>query len=264
VSGTMDIEQYDHFIIEIHGNVALVYINRPEKMNSMTVAFWPQLQGLLGTLSGDGDIRVVVITGRGDRAFSAGGDIGGFGEMTTLAERRSYMTMCMGTFAAVENCRLPVIAAVNGWAFGGGCELTLACDIALAAESATFAMPETSVGLVPGFGVQRAPSVIGRQWTKYLVFAGERIDAETAHRLGMVQRVVPDAELLEYALRLGAEIAEQAPLAVEVAKRIINRDIHHSQHGYSIDAVSLLYSTADAAEGVRAFSERRRPRFEGR
>jgi enoyl-CoA hydratase len=255
---------FDHFDTELLGPVALLRINRPEKLNALTDTFWPQLRALLDALSRADDTRVIVITGRGDRSFSTGGDIVSFGELGTPAARREFMAECLKTFAAVEECPLPVIAAVNGWALGGGCELTFACDIVLAAESAVFGMPEAAVGLVPGFGVLRAPSVIGRQWTKFMVLAGEQISAQRAYELGMVQRVVPDSDLLPAALELGERIAAQAPLAVEVGKRIVNRGVDRGETGYAAEALAMLYGTRDAAEGMQAFAERRVPRFEGR
>jgi enoyl-CoA hydratase len=255
--------RFDHFDTELRGPVALLQINRPGKLNSFAGTFWPQLRGLLGTLIGDKSIRAVVITGSGDRSFSTGGDIVSFAELDTPVARQEFLTECLKTFAAVEECPLPVIAAVNGWALGGGCELTFACDIVLAGESATFGMPEAAVGLVPGFGVLRAPSIIGRQNTKLMVLAGERITAQRAYELGMVQRVLPDEDLLPAALALGERIASHAPLALEVGKRMVNRGIDREEVRHSIEAVTMLYSTRDAAEGIRAFAERREPHFEG-
>jgi enoyl-CoA hydratase len=255
---------FDHFDMQRHGPVTLLRINRPDKLNSMAERFWPQLRGLLDVLSGDGETRAVVITGTGDRSFSVGGDIVSFGALDTPAARRKFMTECLETFAAIEDCPVPVIAAVNGWALGGGCELTFACDIVLAAESAVFGMPESAVGLVPGFGVLRAPSVIGRQWTKLMVLAGERLTAQQAREIGMVQRVLPDAELIPAALELGGRIAAQAPLAVGAGKRMVNRGIDRGEIGYSAEALTVLFSTRDAAEGIAAFGEGRTPRFEGR
>jgi enoyl-CoA hydratase len=256
--------EFDHFDTQLHGPVALLRIDRPGKLNSLADTFWPQLRGLLETIAAFDAIRAIVITGSGDRSFSAGGDIASFGELDAAAARRAFVADCLKTFAAVEECPLPIIAAVNGWALGGGCELTFACDIVLAAESAVFGMPEASVGLVPGFGVLRAPSVIGRQNTKLMVLAGERISAQRAYELGMVQRVLPDAELVPAALEIGQRIAAQAPLALQVGKRMINRGIDRGEAGYSVEAVAMLYSTRDAAEGIQAFVDRREPRFEGR
>ncbi len=239
--------RFDHFETERHGPVALLRINRPGKANALTAAFWPQLRGLLEAAAGQ-----------------PGGDIEAFAELDGAAARRDFVADCLRTFAAIEECRLPVIAAVNGLALGGGCELALACDMVLAAEHAAFGLPEASVGLVPGFGVLRAPSVLGRHTAKFMVLAGERISAQRACELGLVQQVLPAAELVPAALRLGAKIAERAPLAVEVGKRMVNRGVERGEAGYGVEAVTMLYATRDAAEGIRAFTERREPRFEGR
>jgi enoyl-CoA hydratase len=255
--------QFDHFEVRRHGPVTVAQISRPAKLNTLTTAFWPQLRGLLDTVARDSVTRALVITGQGDRAFSAGGDIVSFARLGTPAARREFMNEYLTAFAAVEECPLPVIAAVNGWALGGGCELVFACDIVLAAESAVFGLPEASVGLLPGFGVLRGPSVIGRQWAKLMVLAGERIGAEQARELGMVQKVVPDDALLPAALEVAGRIAAQAPLAVAVGKRMINRGVDRGDTGYSVEALSMLYATQDAAEGIAAFIQRREPRFEG-
>jgi len=256
--------RFDHFETELHGPVALLRISRPGKANALTAAFWPQLRGLLDAAAERTAIRAVVLTGSGDRSFSTGGDIEAFAGLGSAAARRDFVADCLRTFAAIEECRVPVIAAVNGWALGGGCELALACDIVLAAEHASFGLPEASVGLVPGFGVLRAPEILGRHTAKLLVLAGERITAARACELGLVQQVVPGEDLVPAALRLGARIAARAPLAVEVGKRMINRGIDRGAAGYGVEAVAMLYATRDADEGIRAFAERREPRFEGR
>jgi enoyl-CoA hydratase len=254
----------DHFQAELHGPVALLRINRPSKANALTAVFWPQLRALLDALAARDTVRAVVLTGAGDRAFSAGGDIVAFAELDSPTARRRFVDDCLRTFTAVEECRLPVIAAVNGLALGGGCELALACDIVLAAEHASFGMPEASVGLVPGFGVLRAPAVLGRHTAKLMVLASERISAQRAYELGMVQQVHTAAGLLPAALALGERVAAQAPLAVEVGKRIVNRGVDRGETGYGVEAVAMLYATQDADEGIAAFTQRREPRFEGR
>jgi enoyl-CoA hydratase len=253
-----------HFETELHGTVALLRISRPGKLNALTAAFWPQLRALLDAAAEHPAVRAVVLTGSGDRSFSTGGDIVGFAELDSAAARRDFLDSCLRTFTAIEECRLPVIAAVNGWALGGGCELALACDIVLAAEHATFGLPEASVGLVPGFGILRAPAVVGRQAAKLMVLAGERLSAQRAYELGLVQQVLPAGELVPAALRLGERIAARAPLAVEVGKRMVNRGVDRGETGYGVEAVAMLYATHDAAEGIQAFAERREPRFEGR
>jgi enoyl-CoA hydratase len=202
-----------------------------------------------------------VITGAGDKSFSAGGDIAGFADLKTLEAKREFQAVVMRGFAAIEESPLPVIAAVNGWALGGGCELTLACDIVLASDRAVFGMPEAAIGLVPGFGVLRAPQVIGRQMTKLMVMAAERLDARQALAAGLVQRVVPHAELMSAALALAEKVVANGPYAHAVGKKLINRGVDRGESDYSIEALTVLQSTADAAEGVQAFLEKRKPVF---
>ena len=243
------------------GHVAIVEMHRPAKLNAMGRSFWVDMRTVLSNLEQDASTRVVVITGAGDKAFSVGGDIASFAELTTLEQKRAFQIDAMDTFAAVENTRLPVIAAVNGWALGGGCELTLACDIVLASDKAVFGMPESALGLVPGFGVLRAPTVIGRQMTKLMVMAGERLDAQQALSAGLVQRVYPAAQLMSEALALAERIAANAPSAHDVGKRLINRGVDRGEFDYSIEALTVLQSSADTAEGVSAFLEKRKPVF---
>lgn len=246
------------------GGVGIVRIDAPGKRNAMGRQFWPELRSVLDELESDGTTRVVVVTGAGDEAFSAGGDIASFAELTDLAAKRAFQRDCMRTFAAVEESPLPILAAVNGWALGGGCELAMACDVVFASERAVFGMPEAAVGLVPGFGVLRGPSVVGRQWTKLMVFAAERVDAETALRIGLVQKVVPHADLLPATLRVAQQIAENAPLAVATGKELVNRGVDRGEFDHSTDALTVLQSTQDTAEGIRAFLDKRPPRFQGR
>jgi enoyl-CoA hydratase len=246
------------------GPVAVVTIDAPEKLNAMGRTFWPEVRDALAALESDGHTRVVIVTGAGEKAFSAGGDIASFAELGGTQAKREFQRDCMRTFAALEESPLPVVAAVNGYAMGGGCELTLACDVVVAADTAVFGMPETAVGLVPGFGVLRAPSVIGRHWTKLMMFAGERVDAETALRIGLVQKVVPAAELMATAQEIAGRIAGNAPLAIAAGKALVNRGVDRGEFDHSTAALTTLHGSADAAEGIRAFAEKRAPRFEGR
>ncbi|WP_214405269.1 enoyl-CoA hydratase/isomerase family protein [Pseudonocardia lacus] len=249
--------------VETADGVATITMDAPAKLNAMGRAFWPALRDALAALEADGSTRAVVVTGAGERAFSAGGDIAGFAELEGTAAKREFQRDCMRTFAAVEESPLPVVAAVRGYALGGGCELALACDVVIAAETAVFGMPEAAVGLVPGFGVLRAPSVIGRQWTKLMAFAGERVDADTALRIGLVQKVVPAAELAAAARALAGRMAAAAPLAVATGKALVNRGVDRGEYDHSTAALTALHGSADAAEGIRAFTEKRPPRFRG-
>lgn len=244
--------------------VAWLTMDDPARLNAMGRRFWPDLRDALARLEADARTRAVVITGAGEKAFSAGGDIASFAELGDATAKRAFQQDCMRTFAAVEESPLPVIAAVNGFAMGGGCELALACDVVLASETATFAMPETAVGLVPGFGVLRAPSVIGRHWTKLMMFAGERVDAATALRIGLAQQVHPADELRDRARALAARMAGAAPLAVATGKNLVNAHVDRGEFDHSTAALTVLHSTADAAEGIAAFLGKRPPTFEGR
>lgn len=241
-----------------HGAVTLLTIDRVEKHNALMAEFWGDLRRVLDELINDQQTRVIVLTGAGEKAFCAGGDIAGFATLTTLESKRSYQIDAMEGFAALENCPLPVIAAVNGLALGGGCELTLACDIVLASDRATFGMPEAALGLVPGYGVLRAPHVIGRQMTKFMVMAGETLDAQQALQAGLVQRVVPHADLLTNAMTLAEKVAANSSLAHAVGKRLINRGIERTEFDYSVEALTVLQSSAETQQRVRNFLDRRK------
>ncbi|MFC4312644.1 enoyl-CoA hydratase/isomerase family protein [Steroidobacter flavus] len=241
-----------------HGAVTLLTIDRVDKHNALTAEFWGDLRRVLTELEADQQTRAIVLTGAGDKAFCAGGDIAGFATLTTLESKRAYQIDAMNGFAALENCPLPVIAAVNGLALGGGCELTLACDIVLASDRATFGMPEAALGLVPGYGVLRAPHVIGRQMTKLMVMASETLDAQQALQAGLVQRVIPHADLLPKALALAEKVASNSSMAHAVGKRLINRGIERAEFDYSVEALTVLQSSAETQQRVRGFLERRK------
>jgi enoyl-CoA hydratase len=250
-----------HLLMTAQGPISIITMNRPDKLNAMHVSFWPDLRTAIADLENDGQTRVVIITGAGDEAFSAGGDIAGFAQLESLEQRRRFQNDAMRTFAAVEESTLPIIAAVNGWALGGGCELTLACDMVIASARARFGMPEASLGLVPGYGVLRAPQVIGRQMTKLLVMAAERIDAQEALRIGLVQRIVPHESLMPEALALAGKIALNSSYAHLIGKKLVNRGIDRSEFDYSVEALTVLQSSDDTREGIAAFMEKRTPRY---
>lgn len=237
--------------------VLLVTMARPEKLNAMDRDWFAELTTLMRTVGKDGDHhRVVVLTGEG-RAFSAGGDIDMFHDLAGQVQLvRPHLARVYDAFHAVEKCAVPVIAAVNGLAFGGGTELTLAVDMALASEEATFSFKEVSVGLMPGYGIVRGPDVIGRSWTRLLALSGRTVDAVTAERIGLVQEVHPGDRLLEAALALAGEMARNPPLAVQVGKAYLNRE---TSAGYaeSVEAVALLFGTEEHAHAVAAFRARR-------
>lgn len=245
-------------------HTALITIDRPDKRNAMSPAFFEQLPGVLDELDEDDGVRAAVITGAGDEAFSAGGDIVSFQALTTVTARRRRLKLVYDAFHSVERAAIPVIAAVNGVAYGGGTELALACDLVVASDRARFAFREPTVGLMPGYGVIRGPERIGPAWTRYLALTADPIDAAMAQRIGLAEFVVPHDQLLDEALGLAARIASRAPLAVQLGKSFINRTGAAPGQNESIEATSLLFATDDHREGVQAFIEKRRPAFEGR
>jgi enoyl-CoA hydratase len=244
--------------------VALITMDRPEKLNAMTAEFWADLRAALDLLAADGKTRVAIITGAGERAFSSGGDIVSFTQLKSEAEMRAYQADAMAAFSHVEQCPLIVISAVNGLACGGGCELAMASDIVVAADSAAFGLPEANLGLIPGFGALRGPEVVGRQMTKFMIASGATISAQRAYEVGLVQLIVPRAELIAEARALAMKIAERSPNALAVGKKMINSTIDSRAFQYSVDEITMLQSSADRAEGVAAYLARRKPVFGSR
>lgn len=246
----------------VDGAVAWAVLDRPDKLNAMARDFWPELTAVVERAGADPDVRVLAFRGEG-RCFSVGGDIASFGELGDAADRRAYVGEALGAYRAVEALAKPTIAAVHGHALGGGCELTLVCDVVVADETARFGMPEAQVGLVPGLGVVRGLSHVNLHWMKYMVLTGEILSAQEALTAGLVNRVTAPGEHVAEAQRLGDLMAARAPLALAVGKDILGR---HADEGYAhaIAAVSYLQGTEDSLEGIAAFRERRDPKFEGR
>ncbi|NEM05690.1 enoyl-CoA hydratase/isomerase family protein [Geodermatophilus normandii] len=232
--------------------VAVLTMSRPEKLNAMDQTWFRELVEVMGAIGVDDDVHAVVLTGSG-RAFSAGGDIDMFAGLAGDVTRvRPHLKLVYDAFAAVERCAVPVVAAVNGLAYGGGTELALACDIVLAGESARFSFKEATVGLMPGYGIVRGPDVLGRHWTRYLALTGRVVDAARAERAGLVQEVHADDELLPAAVALAAEMAAHSSLAVRVGKAFVNRD---AVGGFneSVEAIALLFGTPEHRDAVTAF-----------
>jgi enoyl-CoA hydratase/carnithine racemase len=246
----------------VRGPAATALLDRPGKLNAMRREFWGELEATLERAANDPEVRALVFTGAG-RCFSVGGDIEGFSDLADAGDRRAYVHEALSALRAVEAFPKPTIAAVHGNALGGGCELTMVCDIVVADETARFGMPESAVGLVPGLGVVRGPAHLNLHWMKYLVLTGETISAHDARLAGLVNIVTAEGGHLAEAERLADVIASRAPLAQTVGKQILGR---HADEGYAhgIDAVAFLQGTDDHHEGIAAFRARRDPRFEGR
>ena len=244
------------FDVQRHGDgTATVTIDRADKLNAMNVEFFEQLPLMLRALDEDPEVRACVLTGAG-RAFSAGGDIDSFNALTNVDAYRRHLRMVFDSFHAVERAETIVIAAVNGIAYGGGTELTLACDMAVASEHARFAFKEATMGLMPGFGVLRAPAQVGPAWARRLATTGETIDADTAYRIGLVQELIPHDALVEHALTLARKIASHPPVAVRSAKHNINQGITAPGLAGAVEATALLFTTDGHKQRVDAFLER--------
>lgn len=256
---------YENLLVETSEGVARITINRPTVRNALNGATLDELLEVFGELEADDSVRAMVLTGAGDRAFVSGADIKEMRDKTPL-EPLQWSELGHQVADAIEQAARPVIAAVNGFAPGGGCELALACDFIVASDAATFGQPEVKLGILPGWGgTQRLARVVGKAWAKRLILTGEIIDAETALRIGLVTQVVPAAHLLEIAVALARQIAERAPVAVRLAKHAIEAG-RDPATGAALErqAFAVCFSTADRQEGMAAFVEKRAPVFAGR
>jgi len=257
---------YENLLVERDGTVASVTINRPRALNALNPATLSELQHCGNALRQDPALRCVLLTGAGERAFVAGADIAAMQEMSPLAGRR-FALLGQSVMRQWELLPVPVIAAVNGFALGGGLELALSCDIILAAETARFGQPEVNLGIIPGFGgTQRLARRIGVEAARLLIYSGEMIDAREALRLGLLARVLPAAELLPAAKQLAATLAAKAPVALQQAKSAINSGYDMALDDacrYEAEAFAVAFGTQDRVEGMRAFLDKRPAAFKG-
>lgn len=251
---------------ETAGTVATITLDRAEKLNSITPAMLAQLDAVLREIDADRVIRAVILTGAGERAFSVGADINAWAALEPIDMWRRWVRDGHRVFDALAGLRQPVISALNGFTFGGGLELALACDIRIAVEGAELGSPEVKIGTVPGWGgTRRLAETIGVARTKQLVFTGMRIAASTAASWGLVNEVVPRERLMDRAQALAQEIADNAPISVQIAKQIIDGAAGYRVNaGFEALAGALAATTADGNEGVAAFREKRPPAYEGR
>jgi enoyl-CoA hydratase len=247
--------------------VAVVTVDRPDALNALNHETLEALRDRLRELALETEVRVIVLTGAGDRAFAAGADIKEMADMTVL-EAHAWGSLGHECCRLLESMPKPTLAAVNGFALGGGCELALACDIRYASENAKFGQPEINLAVIPGWGgTQRLARAIGPALAKDLILTGRSIDAAEAHRLGLISAVYPAGELLDRVLETAASLAKKSSVALSAAKDATNRALQGDLGaGLSYEAIlfAALFATEDQKEGMSAFAEKREPSFKGR
>lgn len=258
---------YENIIFEQDGPVGILTVNRPKSLNALNPATVREIGDCVEAVRQDSSIRCLIITGSGDRAFVAGADISAMVTMGVI-EGKAFSAHGLGVMRSLETLPIPVIAAVNGFALGGGTELALACDLIIAADKAKFGQPEINLGIIPGFGgTQRLARRIGLPRARELIYSGDMIDAETAYRCGLANKVVPLADLMTEAKALAQKLATKPPFAIQQAKEAINAGIDMDlENGcrFEADAFALSFATEDKKEGMTAFLEKRQAKFVGR
>ncbi|UPU37179.1 enoyl-CoA hydratase-related protein [Geomonas paludis] len=256
-----------NLLLEVKNRIATVTVNRPAAMNAMTPETLEELQRTVAEIDGNDEIRAAVITGAGAKAFIAGADISLMRDMTST-QARELALKAHGIFAAIERSSKPFIAAVNGYALGGGCELSMACDIRIASDNAKFGQPEVNIGILPGFGgSQRLPRLVGKGRALEMILTGDMVDAAEALRIGLVNRVVPQDELLSEAHKVAAKIASKGRVATKLCKEAVANGLEMDLAracAYEAELFGYSFATADQKEGMSAFLEKRAPVFQDR
>jgi enoyl-CoA hydratase len=257
---------FDNLLIERDGALVIVTINRPAVLNALDTPTTDDLRRLMTDLRDDASVRVVIVTGAGDKSFVAGADINELAALTPVGARE-HARRGQQVFDLIEQLGKPVIAAVNGFALGGGCELAMACTLRIAAETARFGQPEINLGIIPGFaGTQRLARLVGKGAALEILLTGRQIKADEALRIGLVNKVVPSASLLDEARALASQLAAQAPIASRFILDAVNHGLEVPfAEGEALEATlfGMIASTADMREGTRAFLEKRKARFKG-
>ncbi|MDN5347065.1 MAG: enoyl-CoA hydratase [Clostridia bacterium] len=262
----MDMD-YKYLKIEKDGKIATITINRPEALNALNREVLLELDSIVGEISLQEDINAVIITGAGNKAFVAGADIAAMRNMTPL-EAKEFALLGQSVFAKIENLNKPVIAAVNGYALGGGCELAMACDLRIASENAKFGQPEVKLGITPGFGgTQRLLWLVGKARAKELIYTGGMIEAQKAKEWGLVNEVVPQEELLAKAKDMAQKIIANSPVAVRLSKEAINKGLELFMSltcAYEAEIFADCFAAEDQKIGMDAFLNKKTPEFVGR
>ncbi len=254
---------YKNIIIEKKDRIGVLKVNRPEKLNAVDIETILEIESAMQKFNQEKEILVIIITGEG-KSFVSGSDISKLVQMDSL-KAREYSQIGQRVLSFIENMEKPVIAAVNGYALGSGCELCMACDIRIASEKAKFGQPEVKLGLIPGHaGTQRLARLVGVGKAKELIFTGDIISAQEAEQIGLVNKVVALDALMDEAMNLARKIIEQGTTAVRLAKTVINRGIDANittANSYETEVFGILFSTEEAREGMNAFLEKRKPNW---
>ena len=259
---------YNHVLFEPgEGGIVLVTVNRPDKLNALSGAVVAELKDIAGRIASDRSVHAAIVTGAGEKAFVAGADIN---ELAVLSpfEAREYAVRGQAAFRALETCGKPTVAAVNGFALGGGLELAMACSVRFASENAKLGQPEVKLGIIPGYGgTQRLPRLVGRGRALDLLLSGEPVTAAEAHRIGLVNAVVPQAELLNYSRAWLAKVLANGPLALGLVLEAVDVGLDSSLDAglrFEAAAFGVSAATEDRREGTRAFLEKRKAVFAGK
>jgi enoyl-CoA hydratase len=258
---------FENIILEKKNAIAYVTVNRPKVLNALNMATMEELRAAFHDIKGDKDIRVVILTGAGEKAFIAGADIAELARQDAVTGKE-YTHRGQSVLNLIENLGKPVIACINGFALGGGCEVALACTMRLASENAKLGQPEVKLGIIPGYGgSQRLPRLVGKGFAMQMILAGEMITAQEAHRIGLVNEVTTPADLIPRAEAIAAKIMANAPLAVQYSLEAVNKGMEMTlAEGLYLEATlfAVSCSTEDKKEGTAAFLEKRAVRFRGR
>lgn len=258
---------FENIRYEKKNAIAYITVDRPKVLNALNMATMGELREAFTAAKNDADVRVVIFTGAGEKAFIAGADIGELNKQNPV-EAKEYTHRGQAVLDLIENLGRPVIACINGFALGGGCEIAMACSMRLASENARLGQPEVKLGLIPGYGgTQRLPRLVGKGLAMQLVLAGEPITAQEAHRIGLVNEVVAQAELIPRAEAIANKIATNAPLAVQYAMEAVNKGMEMTlAEGLYLEAAlfGLICATEDKNEGTKAFLEKRPAQFKGK
>lgn len=257
---------HENIVVEVEEGIATLTFNRPKVLNALNVQMIQEMEIAISSIDNDEGIRVLILTGAGDRAFVAGADINELQNMNVISAKQ-FAVDGQKVLFALENLAIPVIAAVNGFALGGGCEIAMACDFIYAAETAKFGQPEINLGIIPGFGgTQRLLRLVGRARAKELCLTGGMISAREALEIGLVTRVFPGETLMEETRKVASLIASKGKVTVRAIKHVIDQGMDialQSACALEMEAFALCFASEDAGEGMRAFLEKRQPNFTG-